>query len=374
MTTALLLQLLVSLNSVDPTAAVELPSMAVMPIRSATLPETTVTVLDDALLAAVADLNAFKLVGQADIRAVLGLEETRQQLGCTDEGCIAELAGALGTRYIFSTTGDILGDSVLITASIFDQTETRSVARHRIRTNNDPSTFLDAIDELVEGLQDKLVAADPTFASRLSKLLNTYYRHHITPVFGFRSMVPRIKSCKVQSSGEDCLPEVSVRGGDLITYTMQYKYQIHPRLSFRIKTGPSTISSDDINSDLSTKRMKGWFASFGSEVYYPIHHSRSQMPGASKQTVSLIAGFDVEKNFTFEELDAPSNGPQINFFAGMRAWWLFMEVGGGVRFPSQNDMVGYLTSGEAYDAYVAGTAGFWSVNVGMSWGFDSLSF
>ena len=107
MTTALLLQLLVSLNSVDPTAAVELPSMAVMPIRSATLPETTVTVLDDALLAAVADLNAFKLVGQADIRAVLGLEETRQQLGCTDESCIAELAGALGTRYIFSTTGDI---------------------------------------------------------------------------------------------------------------------------------------------------------------------------------------------------------------------------------------------------------------------------
>ena len=188
MTTALLLQLLVSLNSVDPTGAVELPSMAVMPIRSATLPETTVTVLDDALLAAVADLNAFKLVGQADIRAVLGLEETRQQLGCTDESCIAELAGALGTRYIFSTTGDILGDTVLITASIFDQTETRSVARHRIRTNNDPSTFLDAIDDLVEGLQDKLVAADPTFASRLSKLLNTYYRHHITPVFGFRSM------------------------------------------------------------------------------------------------------------------------------------------------------------------------------------------
>ena len=141
MTTALLIQLLVSLNSVDPTAAVELPSMAVMPIRGTRLiPETTVTVLDDALLAAVADLNAFKLVGQADIRAVLGLEETRQQLGCTDEGCIAELAGALGTRYIFSTTGDILGDSVLITASIFDQTETRSVARHRIRTNNDPST------------------------------------------------------------------------------------------------------------------------------------------------------------------------------------------------------------------------------------------
>ena len=92
-----------------------------------------------------------------------------------------------------------------------------------------------------------------------------------------------------------------------------------------------------------------------------------------KQTVSLIAGFDVEKNFTFEELDAPSNGPQINFFAGMRAWW-FLWKSVAVFAPSQNEMVGYLASGEAYDAYVAGTAGFWSVNVGMSWGFDSLSF
>ena len=372
MTSALTLQALLLIASIDSPPAVELPSIAVMPIRSATLDATTVTVLDDALLAAVADLNAFKLVGQADIRAVLGLEGTRQQLGCTDESCIAELAGALGTRYIFSTTGDILGDAVLITASIFDQSETRSVARHRIRTPNDPSTFLDAIDELVEGLQEKLVTADPAFASRLSKLLKTYYKHHISPVFGFRSMVPRIKSCSLQGSGEDCMESIDIRGGDLITYALQYKYQIHPRLSFRVKTGPSTISSEDITSDLSTKRMKGWFASVGSEVYYPIHHSRSQMPGASKQTVSLIAGFDVEKNFTFGDTDAPSNGPQINFFAGLRAWWLFMEVGGGVRFPSLNDMVGYLQNGEAYDAYVAGTAGFWSVNMGMSWGFDGL--
>ena len=314
---SLTLSLLIALSifPVNASAEVELPSMAVTPIRSANLDPATLTILNNALLAGISDLNSFRVVGPADITAVIGLEATRQQLGCTDESCIAELAGALGTRYIFATTADILGDQMLLTASVFDQEETRSVARHRVTLNNDASEFLSGIDQLLAGVHQKLIQENQEFLSKERKLLNTYHTHRVAPVFIFRPMMPRVRSCTTDN-GEDCTE--TLQGGSMLAFALQYNWQIHPRLAFRLRTGRSVISNSDVTSDGGITTFEGLFTSIGGECFYPIHHSVSEMPGASKQTVTLVAGFDLETHIGLDDVEVPYNGMQLNFFSGIR--------------------------------------------------------
>ena len=381
---SLTLSLLIAL-SISPASAssgVELPSMAVTPIRSANLDQATLTILNNALLAGISDLNSFRVVGPADITAVIGLEATRQQLGCTDESCIAELAGALGTRYIFAATADILGDQMLLTASVFDQEETRSMARHRVTLKNDTAEFLGGIDQLLAGVHQKLVNEDKEFLSKQSKLLNTYHTHRIAPVFIFRPMMPSVRSCTTDQ-GEDCTE--TLQGGSMLAVALQYNWQIHPRLAFRLRAGRSVISNPDIDGNetasddpnaLSPEQaptvFKGLFTSIGGECLYPIHHSVTQMPGASKQTVTLVAGIDLETHIGLDDTTVPYNGMQLNFFSGIRLWWLFVEVGGGVRFPQKDEISGVLENmdNQGYEADVGPREVFWSVNTGMAWAFD----
>ena len=70
-----------------------------------------------------------KLVTAADVAQVLGVERQRQLLGCTESGCIAELGGALGTRYILSGQVGRLGGKILLSASVTDARTARSIAR-----------------------------------------------------------------------------------------------------------------------------------------------------------------------------------------------------------------------------------------------------
>ena len=71
---------------------------------------------------------------------------------------------------------------------------------------------------------------------------------------------------------------------------LQYNWQIHPRLSFRFRLGPSLVRSCDVSADDSAQGFEGLFLSIGSECFYPLHHSRSQMLVALKQTVALVGG------------------------------------------------------------------------------------
>jgi len=69
------------------------------------------------------------LVTSSDVRSVLGVEKQKQLLGCSDDGCIAEIGGALGARYILSGRVAKLGDKFLLTGALLDARTARSVDR-----------------------------------------------------------------------------------------------------------------------------------------------------------------------------------------------------------------------------------------------------
>src|SRR5438309_1274461 len=70
-----------------------------------------------------------KVIGFDEVRATLGLEKTRQQLGCAEESCLAEISGALGVRYVVHGRVDRFGDTLLLNAFVFDSIAAKSVTR-----------------------------------------------------------------------------------------------------------------------------------------------------------------------------------------------------------------------------------------------------
>ena len=83
----------------------------------------------------------YDVVGAVDVREIASLEQQKQIAGCDDnESCLADIAGALGARYV--VTGRVVpaGGSYLIQLTLFDTVEARVVGR---------SSNAGLVDELV---------------------------------------------------------------------------------------------------------------------------------------------------------------------------------------------------------------------------------
>jgi len=68
-------------------------------------------------------LNRGDVFTNADIQAILGVEQQKQLTGCSDDGCMAELGGALGAGTMISGTLSRLSTNLLLTVRLVDTTE-----------------------------------------------------------------------------------------------------------------------------------------------------------------------------------------------------------------------------------------------------------
>ena len=76
----------------------------------------------DSLLAELRKLERVSVIGMDEVRAMLDIEAQKQALGCDDdEGCLAEIAGALGAP------ADIIGLARLALARDEQQRERAAV-------------------------------------------------------------------------------------------------------------------------------------------------------------------------------------------------------------------------------------------------------
>ncbi len=103
-------------------------------------------VLSDAAAAgAAAAAPDHQVLSQGEVVALLGLERTRQMLGCADDqGCQADLAGALDSDRLLSGALTILERSALVSVRLLDVKRSRTLGRAN-------ATLLDASErELVD--------------------------------------------------------------------------------------------------------------------------------------------------------------------------------------------------------------------------------
>ena len=90
-----------------------------------------VSSLSEAVAAAAARTQLFEVTTQKDISTLLGLERQKQLLGCSDEAqsCLAELAGAIGARFVVSGSVTRLGDAYQLNLQTLDTVRTQTLGR-----------------------------------------------------------------------------------------------------------------------------------------------------------------------------------------------------------------------------------------------------
>jgi hypothetical protein len=113
----------------------------------------TTQLLGDALAGELRRRPGISVLTPSDVAALLGAERTRQMLGCTDSGCIAELGGALGAdRVVHGSIGRV-GDSLVVNLAALDPRRAVTVASvsERLRGGGEEA-FLDALPILADGL------------------------------------------------------------------------------------------------------------------------------------------------------------------------------------------------------------------------------
>lgn len=121
--------------------APEKPHLVVLDLAAqAGVEKDVASALTDAVTAEVGRRGFFQAMSSHDVQTLLGVERQRQLLGCTDESCFAELAGALGARYVMSGAVARLGDAYQLTLQALDTQKATPLGRS-VRLAKDISTL-----------------------------------------------------------------------------------------------------------------------------------------------------------------------------------------------------------------------------------------
>lgn len=103
-----------------------------------------VTLLDGSVAAALARDPTMDVVSEADLRRMIELEGQRELLGCNTDSCMAEVAGALGARYVVHGRVGTLERELLLQLTVFDAATSRTAATRQARAGS-----LDALSRAV---------------------------------------------------------------------------------------------------------------------------------------------------------------------------------------------------------------------------------
>jgi hypothetical protein len=124
----------------------ELPKLAVMPmIALKGLNKDAAALLTDLMATKVAALNRYEVVSSSAIEATLGIEKMKDAAGCSDVMCAAEIVGALGSDFMLSAKGGVLGTNLSLTLVLVDLQQMKEVRRASRSVKNDEDLYEGAL-------------------------------------------------------------------------------------------------------------------------------------------------------------------------------------------------------------------------------------
>jgi len=120
-----------SLASAAPALAAEKkPKVVVLAIKP--VDESTARIaasLTEAITTELAKTARFEVMGESELTSMLGFEQKKQLLGCTDDSCLAEIGGALGCDFLLLGTMGRLGSRFRLDLKLAEVAKSRIAAR-----------------------------------------------------------------------------------------------------------------------------------------------------------------------------------------------------------------------------------------------------
>lgn len=116
--------------------------------------EATVRLIEERLLISAKRLAGFDVVGARDVKAMLDLEQDKQQLGvCDDVSCLAEIAGALDAPQLVTGQLGRVGNTWILTLTRTDRGSMQALARvSRESQGESPEGLLPQLDGQIDEL------------------------------------------------------------------------------------------------------------------------------------------------------------------------------------------------------------------------------
>lgn len=121
--------------------------------------------LSDVVLGAYSTDVRRIVIGPEDLRRALEWEASRQEAGCDDSKCMAEVGSALDASRIVSGTLDALGDGYLLTLAEIDAKSLEPVARAQQEVKKNEAELVKATKALTEQLMAKALTRQADVAA-----------------------------------------------------------------------------------------------------------------------------------------------------------------------------------------------------------------
>lgn len=91
--------------------------------------------VDPIVLGAVSGIDGVEAVSTAEIKRLAEMEAARAEIGCDTSSCLAELAGAMGARFVLFGGVSRLGTTTTVALSLFDSAST-AIARDTVAVSD----------------------------------------------------------------------------------------------------------------------------------------------------------------------------------------------------------------------------------------------
>jgi TolB-like protein len=125
-----------------PEAPVEKTKIVVLELEASGIESAQAELVGGVVAQTLSRFDTLEVVTTDDIRRVADFEAQKQALGCDQESCLAEIAGAMGAQYVIFGRLGALEESLLVQLNLFDAGAARPVAREDLRGKS--------LDELVD--------------------------------------------------------------------------------------------------------------------------------------------------------------------------------------------------------------------------------
>ena len=153
-------------------SAAEKPKLAVLELQALGAPQDTAAALTEAMTQELTKRGFFDVISSRDIQTLLGVERQKQLMGCGDDSssCLAELAGALGSRFVLSGTLAKLGDALQLSVQMLDTQKSQTVARG-VRLASDAESLVGQLPWLLAEATATPLPAPPSRALPVTLLV-----------------------------------------------------------------------------------------------------------------------------------------------------------------------------------------------------------
>ncbi len=130
--------------------------------------ESLIRLLNELLLTEFSQSKEYKVIGASDIAAMLQQETQKQLMGCSDNSCFAEIAGAMGAEFVAHSNLGRVGGYYLINVKILDAASGAVVRRSSRQVEGVEQQLLTAVkDGVAEALGHEVGPEDVVVRQRI---------------------------------------------------------------------------------------------------------------------------------------------------------------------------------------------------------------